>query len=248
MDHFLFTAMSGAKQIAYAQQVNANNLANARTSGFKQDFADARAMPVFGPGMPTRVYSMTERPSSDFTPGAFISTGRELDVALKTENGFLAVLDKNGVESYTRSGELQIDATGLLRTGNGLMVLGDGGPISIPPSDKIEIGSDGTITIHPVGQAETVTANIGRLKLVRPDLKGMEKNEQGLFVSKDGQPLEASPDTYLVSGMTEGSNVNAIAAMTSMIDLARQYEMQVKMLKTAKELDDSSSQLLRMSG
>ena len=247
MDHFVYTAMSGAKQITYAQQSNANNLANARTSGFKQDFAQARAMPVFGPGLPSRVYAMTERPSSDFTPGALISTGRELDVAMKNENGFLSVLDKNGVESYTRSGELQIDENGLLKTGNGLPVLGDGGPITIPPSDKIEIGTDGTITVHPEGQPETVTAVVGRLKLVRPELKDMEKNEQGLFVSKNGQPLELAPNAYLVSGMTEGSNVNVISAMTSMIDLSRQYEMQVKMLKIAKELDDSSTQLLRMS-
>jgi flagellar basal-body rod protein FlgF len=247
MDHFLFTAMSGAKQIAYAQQVNANNLANSRTSGFKQDFAEARAMPVFGPGLPTRVYSMTERPSSDFTPGALISTGRELDVAVKNENGFFAVLDKNGVESYTRSGELQIDANGMLKTGSGLPVLGDGGPISIPPSDKIEIATDGTITVHPQGQPETVTAVVGRLKMVRPDLKDIEKNEQGLFVSKNKEPIEVAPDAFLVSGMVEGSNVNVISAMTSMIDLQRQYEMQVKMLKTAKELDDASSQLLRMS-
>ncbi len=248
MDHFLFTAMSGAKQIAYAQQANANNLANARTSGFKQDFSEARAMPVFGPGMPTRVYSMTERPSSDFTPGAFISTGRNLDIAMKTENGFFSVLDKNGVEAYTRSGELQIDENGLLKTGTGLPILGDGGPISLPPSDKIEIGSDGTITIHPIGQPETVTAVVARLKMVRPDLKDIEKNEQGLFVSKTGEPLEPAADAYLVSGMIEGSNVNVIQAMTSMIDLSRQYEMQVKMLKTAKDLDESSSQLLRMSG
>ncbi len=248
MDHFLFTAMSGAKQIVYAQQSNANNLANSQTVGFKQDFAEARAMPVFGPGMPTRVYSMTERPSSDFAPGGFVSTGRDLDVALKTKNGFLSVLDKNGVESYTRAGELQIDATGMLTTNSGLPVLGDGGPINIPPANKIDIGSDGTISIVPAGQPDSVTAVVGRLKLVKPELSQIHKNEQGLFVANNGEALEPAADAFLVTGMVEGSNVNVIAAMTSMIDLSRQYEMQVKMLKTAKELDDSSSQLLRATG
>jgi len=248
MDDFLYTAMSGTKQIFYAQQSHANNLANAQTVGFKQDLADARAMPVFGPGMPTRVYSMTERPTSDFTPGGLISTGRSLDVAMQTEGGFFSVLDKNGVESYTHSGELQIDANGVLTTGNGLPVLGGGGPITVPPHDKIDIGTDGAITIQPAGQPSTVQAVIGQLKLVKPDLTQMEKNDQGLFVPKNGEPLEPAVDVRIISGMVEGSNVNVVAAMTNMIDLSRQYEMQVKMLKTAKELEDSSSQLLRMAG
>ncbi len=247
MDNFLFIAMTGAKQISYAQQSNANNLANARTAGFKQDLADARAMPVFGNGLPSRVYAMTERPTSDFTPGGFISTGRELDVAMKTEDGFLAVLDKNGNERYTRAGELQIDETGILTTGTGLPVLGDGGPITIPPADKIDIASNGTITIHPSGQPNDVTAVVGRIKLVRANLQQIEKNEQGLFQTKNGQPLEIAADAYLVSGMVEGSNVNVITAMTNMIDLSRKYEMQVKLLATAKDLDDSSSQLLTMN-
>lgn len=248
MDHFLFTAMTGAKQISWAQQSNANNLANASTTGFKQDLADARAMPVFGPGLPTRVYAMTERPTTDFTPGGLISTGRELDVALKKEDTFFAVLDKNGVESYTRQGNLQITETGLLTTGTGLSVVGDGGPINLPPADKIDIGTDGTITVHPLGQPEDVTVVVGRIKMVKPDLSQVYKNEQGLIVPKNGQPFEPSGEAYLVNGMLEGSNVNVVAAMTTMIDLSRQYEMQVKMMKTAKDLDESSSQLLRAAG
>jgi len=248
MDHFLFTAMSGAKQVQWAQQSNANNLANASTTGFKQDLADARAMPVFGPGLPTRVYSMTERPTTDFTPGGLISTGRELDIALKKEDTFFAVLDKNGVESYTRRGNLQITETGLLTTGTGLSILGDGGPMTVPPSDKIDIGTDGTITVHPTGEPENVTVVVGRIKMVKPDLSEVYKNDQGLIVPKNGQPFEPSGEAFLVNGMLEGSNVNVVSAMTSMIDLSRQYEMQVKMMKTAKELDESSSQLLRSSG
>jgi len=246
MDHFLYTAMSGAKQIAYAQQSNANNLANAQTTGFKQDLADARAMPVFGPGMPTRVYSMTERPTSDFNPGGFISTGRDLDVSMQSEDGFFSVLDKDGVESYTRMGEFKINETGMLTTMTGLPVLGDGGPIVIPPSDKIDIGSDGTITVHPIGEDATAIAIIGQLKLVKPELPDITKNDQGLFVTKNGEPLEPDITIKVLNGGLEGSNVNVISAMTSMIDLSRQYEMQVKMLKVAKDMEQASSQLLRV--
>lgn len=248
MDHFLFTAMTGAQQVAWAQQNNANNLANASTTGFRQDLAQARAMPVFGPGLPSRVYAMTERPTTDFTPGALIATGRELDVALKKPDTFFAVLDKQGNESYTRQGDLQITETGLLTTGTGLPVLGDGGPINIPPSDKIDIGSDGTITVHPIGAPETELAVVGRLKMVKPDLSQMEKNAQGLLVPKNGQPLGPAADAFLINGSLESSNVNVVSAMTNMIDLSRQYEMQVKMMALAKELDQSSSQLLRAAG
>ncbi|MBF0264031.1 MAG: flagellar basal body rod protein FlgF [Gammaproteobacteria bacterium] len=245
MDHFLYTAMSGAKQIFYAQQSNANNLANAQTTGFKQDLADARAMPVFGPGMPTRVYSMTERPTSDFNPGGFITTGRDLDVAVQSDDGFFSVLDKKGQEAYTRMGEFKINEAGVLTTMTGLPILGDGGPIVLPPADKIDIGSDGTITIHPSGEPQNVTAVVGQLKLVKPALSDMKKNEDGLFVRKDGQILPPDLTVKVLSGGLEGSNVNAVEAMTSMIDLQRQYEMQAKMLKTAKDMEQASSQLLR---
>ncbi|MCU7837736.1 MAG: flagellar basal-body rod protein FlgF [gamma proteobacterium symbiont of Taylorina sp.] len=247
MDNFLFVAMSGAKENMLSQQLHMNNMANASTTGFRSDFATARSQPVFGPGAPSRVYAMSENPATDFKPGSMISTGNPLDVAIQGD-GFIAVLDKNGMESYTRAGNFRLTETGMLMTGTGLPVLGDGGPITIPPSQKIDIMGDGTISIVPMGAENDATAVVGRLKLVKPDIKDLEKNDAGLIVMKNGQPAEVDGTVRLVAGMVEGSNVNAITEMVNMMSLSRQYEMQVKLMKKAEEMDQTSSQLMRLNG
>lgn len=247
MDNFLFVAMSGAKENMLGQQLHMNNLANASTTGFRADFAAARSQPVFGPGMPSRVYSMSENPATDFKSGSMISTGNALDVAIDGD-GFFTVLGKDGTENYTRAGNLRLTETGMLTTGTGLPVLGDGGPVTIPPSQKIDITADGTISIVPIGAENNNTAVVGRLKLVKPELGNMVKNESGLMVQKNGQPAEADPTVKLVAGVVESSNVNAMSEMVNMISLSRQYEMQVKLMKKAEEMDQSSSQLMRLGG
>src|SRR5690606_21844374 len=109
-------------------------------------------MPVFGEHFPSRAYAMTERPATDFEQGSMIQTGRDLDLAVAGQ-GWLAVQAEDGTEAYTRAGDLSIDANGMLRTGSGLPVLGNGGPIALPPSAKVQIGQDGTISVIPLGAA-----------------------------------------------------------------------------------------------
>ena len=247
MDNFLFIAMSGAKENMLSQQLHMNNMANASTTGFRSDFAAARSEPVFGPGLPSRVYAMSENPATDFKPGSMISTGNPLDVAIQGD-GFLAVLDKNGKEAYSRAGNFKLTETGVLMTGTGLPVIGDGGPIIIPPAQKVDIMQDGSISIVPIGAVNNATAVVGRIKLVNPDINLLKKNEAGLIVQKNGEPAEADANVRLISGMVEGSNVNAITEMVNMMSLSRQYEMQVKLMKEAKEMDQSSSQLMRLNG
>jgi len=238
--------MSGAKENMLNQQLHMNNLANANTTGFQADFAAARSQPVFGPGLATRVYSMSENPGTDFKPGSMISTGNPMDVAIKGD-GFFAVLDQNRTESYTRAGNFRTTETGMLTTGSGLPVLGDGGPIVIPPAQKVDIMADGSISIVPLDVENNATAVVGRLKMVKPDLNDLVKAESGLLVMKTGEPAGADGTVSLVSGVVESSNVNAMSEMVSMISLARQYEMQVKLLRKAEEMDRSSTQLLKLS-
>ena len=245
MDNFIFIAMSGAKENMLSQQLHMNNLANANTTGFRADFASARSQPVFGHGMPSRVYSMSQNPATDFKSGSMISTGNPLDVAIKG-NGFFAVLGPDGNEAYSRAGNFKLTETGMLTTGSGLPVLGDGGPVTIPPSRKIDIMQDGTISIVPEGAENNATAVVGRLKLVKPDLNNLEKNESGLLVQKNGEPAENDATVRIVAGMVESSNVNAVSEMVNMIGLARQYEMQVKMMKNAEEMDQASSRLMNL--
>lgn len=246
MDRSLFIAMSGAKQTLLAQTTNANNLANTQTSGFKSDLEQFRSMPVFGPGYPTRVYAMAERPGTDLSPGAMQQTGRDLDVAIDGE-GWLAVQGADGKEAYTRAGDLRITPDGLLQTGAGLQVLGQDGPISIPPSQKLSIGKDGTISVVPLGANSTNSATIDRIKLVKPALDNMEKLTDGLMHVKDGKPVAASADVSLVQGAVEGSNVNAITAMVDMIELSKNFELQTKVMKDADENSQASAKLMQMA-
>ncbi|WP_087021569.1 flagellar basal-body rod protein FlgF [Thaumasiovibrio subtropicus] len=248
MDRALFLAMSGAKQDMYGLQAHANNLANVRTTGFRADLEQARSMQAYGEGMPSRVFSMTERPGFDFSQGSVMTTGRDLDVAVEGD-GWIAVVDNIGQESYTRAGHLKIDQTGMLTNSSGHLIAGEnGGPIFIPlPISKIEVGRDGTISILPQGAPPDAIELVDRIKLVRPDNRELYKDTNGLFKLKEpNQFLEADGSVRLLTGALEGSNVNAVGEMTSMIELQRHFEMQVKMMKTLEEMDEAQASLLRM--
>jgi flagellar basal-body rod protein FlgF len=153
----------------------------------------------------------------------------------------------DGTEAYTRAGDLQIDAVGLLTTGTGLPVRGDGGPIAVPPFETLEIGSDGTISIRPLGQGGAVLAQVDRIKLVNPNTAELYLGEDGLIRHAEEAELPADAQVGLLRGMLESSNVSTVEAMVNMIDLARNFEMQIKMMRTAKDNDEAAASLLRMT-
>lgn len=247
MDRSLYIAMSGAKQTLLAQSANANNLANSQTLGFKSDLEQFRSMPVFGPGYPTRVYAMTERPGIDLSSGPKQITGRDLDVAINGE-GWLAVQGQDGKEAYTRAGDLRLTPEGLLQSGTGLPVLGNDGPVAVPPASKVSIMPDGTINIIPLG--ETNASNqviVNRIKLVKPPLENLEKQIDGLLYLKNGGVAEADANVTLEQGALEGSNVNAVSAMVEMMELARNFELQTKVMKQTDENSGVSAKLMQMA-
>lgn len=247
MDRALYIAMTGAKNNMLAQANHSNNMANLSTTGFKADFEQSRAMGVYyGDGQPTRAYALTESPSADLASGPMISTGNSMDVAIQG-NGFIAVQAPDGSEAYTRAGNLNVDASGTLRTAGGLAVIGNSGPISLPPLSKLEVGSDGTISIIALGQGAETMVDTNRIKLVDPDPKNLKKGEDGLFRQRDGLTAEASASVRVAGGMLEGSNVNAMSEFTQIIALSRQYDMQVKLMKAAEDNASASAQLLQMS-
>lgn len=246
MDRMLYVAMSGAQETSLAQARNTHNLANASTTGFKASLDAFSSRHVSGPVHETRTYAVAEDMRVDLSPGPLQATGRDLDVAVQ-DRGWIAVQAPDGSEAYTRAGDLRVDSMGQLTTGTGLPVLGDGGPVAIPPFQTLEIGSDGTISIQPLGQEANTLARVDRIKLVNPDPAELVRGTDGLIRHAEG--LEQPPDAAvnLVSGMLEASNVNTVDAMVRMIDLARHFEMQVKMMKTAEDNDAASAALLRMS-
>jgi len=245
MDRMLYIAMSGAKQTMLAQSANSNNLANVSTHGFRQDFIQQRSMPVFGDGLPTRAYAMTERPAFNTQHGAMESTGRQLDMAIKDE-GWIAVEFNETEEAFTRAGNMQIDEAGYLTTAGGRRVLGDAGPINFPSVDHVEIAADGTISVLPVGQDPSAMVVLDRIRLVNPDPQELYKDSSGLIRAKEGVLVDADPNVSLLSGSLETSNVNAVESLVTMIDLSRRYEMQVKMMQKADEAAAATTQMMRL--
>ena len=245
MDRLLYVAMNAASETMRSQAVNSQNLANTSTTGFRADLDSFSSLPVNGPGFASRVYSMAADRGVDFSPGPMAGTGRDLDVAVKNE-GWLTVQAADGGEAYTRAGDLRVDSFGLLRTGSGLALMGNGGPIAVPPFEKITIAPDGTISIRPLGQGANTLAVIDRIKLVNPPAGELEKGTDGLIRLKSNEPADADAGVQIQSGVLESSNVNTVEAMVNMIALARQFEAQVKVMSTAEDNDRSSAQLMRI--
>ena len=241
MDRMIYLSMSGAKATMQRQETLANNLANVSTVGFRAELAAFRAVPVQGSGASTRVYALESTPGYDATPGQVSATGRNLDVAMKG-SAWLAVQGLDGTEAYTRSGSLDVNAEGNLVTSSGLTVLGDGGPISVPPDNAISIAADGTVSATAANGRST---SIGKLKLVTPE-GPLTRGTDGLFRGADGD-LSADATAQVQDGALEGSNVSAVETMVSMISAARQFEAQMKSLSTAEGNDKAAAQLLAVS-
>ncbi|MBM4063880.1 MAG: flagellar basal body rod protein FlgF, partial [Planctomycetes bacterium] len=199
---------------------------------------------VQGSGFPTRVGVVHQATGFDPREGALQQTGRPLDVAIQGA-GYLAVQARDGTEAYTRAGELRINPDGLLETAGGLPVLGDGGPISLPPSSRVEVGADGTITVVPEGLGPEAAAAVARIKLVRPDAAALRKGADGLLRLPEGQAAPADADVRVASGALESSNVSIAEAMIEMIQISREFELQVRLMRTAAENDEAAQQLLR---
>src|SRR3954468_4915938 len=245
MDRMLYVAMTGAKETMRAQTVNNHNLANVSTTGFRADLAAFQSRAVDGSGYASRVYATNGTVGFDKNAGAMLSTGRDLDVAINGD-GWIAVQAPDGKEAYTRAGDLQVGPNGELTTGTGLPVLSDGGPINIPPYTSIFFARDGSISVVAQGQTPDTTATVGRIKLVNPPDGQIERGDDGLFRMKNGSPAPSDANVNIGSGVLESSNVNTAAAMVNMIELARQFEMQVKAIRAAEENGAASSQLLRL--
>jgi flagellar basal-body rod protein FlgF len=203
-------------------------------------------VPVVGAPLDTRAFVVDATSGTDFTPGAIQQTGRSLDVAIEGK-GWLSVQRANGTEAYTRNGALKINENGVLQTASGLNVIGDGGPISIPPNVAISIAADGTISSVNDGTQPGPSNMIGRLKLTNPDEKSLTRGEDGLFATNNGRPAEVDPNVSVVNGALESSNVNVVESMVNMISLARQFDLQMKLMQNAQENDTKASQLFGLT-
>ncbi|HEX5363880.1 MAG TPA: flagellar basal-body rod protein FlgF [Gallionella sp.] len=247
MDKLIYTAMTGASHVLQQQAAVSENLANASTPGFRATLNTFRAVPLVGEGLPTRTFVVDSTAGADFTPGAFQQTGRSLDVAVNGA-GWVVVQGADGREAYTRNGSFQVSSSGILQTRTGLNVLGDGGPITIPPDTEVTFAKDGTISTVPSGSQATSVIAVGRLKLVNPPEAQLERGGDGLFRMKDGTTAAADAKVEVAPGSLETSNVNTVEAMVTMISLARKFDMQMKMLQSADNNARQASQIFALNG
>ncbi|HET8749454.1 MAG TPA: flagellar basal body rod protein FlgF [Sphingomicrobium sp.] len=245
MDRLIYTSLSAMRGAMARQQATANNLANAATPGFRADIAEAQALWVDGPSVGDRAFASEEVLNADMKAGSVTATGRDLDVALSGDS-LLTVQTADGSEGYTRRGDLQLSPSGLLTTGDGHPVMGDGGPITVPPADKISISPDGRIVIVPAGGDPAQPQELDRLKLVSPAGNPIAKGLDGLFRVKGGGVLPPDPDARVASGHLEESNVSATQALVDMIDASRSWDMQLKLITSARDLDGASAELMRL--
>lgn len=249
MDRLIYTAMTGASQTLSRQAAVANNLANVSTDGYRAAEHRLRAVQVQATGaarntaLPTRAFAVDATTHTNFSQGPMLATGRQLDVAVKGQ-GWIALAMPDGSEAYTRAGSLQISVNGVLQNAAGVPVQGDGGTITIPPDNKITVGEDGTLSVVPESGAQSIVNAVGRIKLVNPPEGELVRGDDGYFRLQGGEAAPASETTRVASGFIEGSNVNPAEQMVSMISLARQFEMQIKMLQAADANDRAATQIL----
>ena len=246
MDRLIYTAMGGASHILQQQASVGQNLSNVNTPGYRAAVNAFRAVPLVGEGLPTRTFVVDSTAGADFTPGVMQPTRRNLDMAVQG-GGWIAIQMENGSEAYTRNGSFQVSPEGILQTRAGLNVAGDAGLITIPPNTEVTVGKDGTISTVPTGLPPNQVVLVWRIKLVNPAEEQMVRGDDGMFRAKDGKPVEADIAVTVVPGNLESSNVNTVEAMVSMISLARQFDMQMKMLQSADNNARQASQLLNMN-
>lgn len=246
MDRLIYTAMTGAKNIMEQQATVTHNLANATTTGFRAQLNAFRAVPVVSDGLQTRTFAVDSTIGTDFRSGPIQQTGRDLDVAVQGD-GWIAVERTDGTEGYTRHGSLKLSENGLLQTHDGRNVMGDAGPIAIPPDVIVTVAKDGTVSTVANGTEPGVSVVLGRIKLVNPPQEMLARADDGLFVQKDGKPADADAAVTLLGGALEGSNVNVVDSMVSMIGLARQFELHMKLLKDAESNAAKATQTLALS-
>jgi flagellar basal-body rod protein FlgF len=248
VDKLVYTAATGLRAHMASQAAIANNMANASTTGFRADRVvfDRIMLSDGTQAISARQPTSEEVRDADRSPGAMQATGRALDVAVEGRDAWLTVQASDGTEAYTRRGDLSVSPSGTLQTGDGFLVMGQSGPITLPPYQSVTIGSDGSISIVAQGDATGTPQVIDRLKLASAKGSDTVKGLDNLMRVRGGGALPEDLDAKVASGSLEGSNVNMTQALVDMIENQRSYEVQANLLKEARTMDESSASLMRV--
>jgi len=245
MDRLIYTSLSAMRSSLAQQTATANSIANADTPGFRADMAEVQALWLRGGELETRASASEEVIAADMKSGTIVATGRPLDIALDGD-AMLVVQSETGEEAYTRRGDLQLSASGLLTTGDGHPVIGSDGPIVLPPADSISIDGEGRISIVPVGGDAAQPQEVARLRLVNPKGSDVVKGIDTLFYARGGGILPDDASARVRSGHLEGSNVSSTQALVAMIEASRAWDAQLKIIADARDNDAAGAELMRL--
>ncbi|MGY0633019.1 flagellar basal body rod protein FlgF [Luteimonas sp. A478] len=248
MDKALYVAASGARSSLQAQGTVSHNLANADTAGFRAALVNTTSYPVSGPGHASRVGVLHVDQGFNSSTGAQRVTGNPLDVSLRPDR-WLAVQSSDGGEAYTRAGNLSLTPNGQLLANGQPLFDANGQPLAIPPHQALEIGQDGTVSIVPLGGGPDTMAIVGRIRVVEAPPERLSRGLDGLMRNTDPlQPFAQAAGDVMATGALEGSNVDAAGALVQMIQLQRQFEMQVKLIQRGDDNAQAANSLLRLGG
>lgn len=247
MDHLIYTAMSGLTDSMTQQQVIANNMANAQTTGFRAELAYATPVTLKGPQLEIRALTDGEVHGADMKPGAISQTGQPLDIAMQAGDSMIAVQAADGSEAYTRRGDLSLTSSGLLQNGDGLPVIGSGGAITVPVGSKVSIGADGAVLVANPATPDAPPQPVDHIKIVSTAGSKIAKTIAGQFAVVGGGSLPADDDAKVIPGALEQSNVDASTVLVGMVDAQRLFEIRTKLVSAAKDVDESGASLMRFS-
>lgn len=246
MDRMIFTAASGMTAAMTRQRIVANNLSNAQTIGFRAETLQSTPMTLNGPQLEVRSMNATQVHGAQMTPGSVTQTGRPLDIAMNGD-AMLAVQTADGGEGYTRRGDLTVSPTGLLQNGDGLPVLGQGGPITVPAGAKVSINSDGGVLVANADSPDEPPTQVDKLKLGSWRGSQLEKDLTGIFRVPNNGVLPTDEEASVISGALEQSNVKTTEVLVEMVEAQRSFDMRTKLIATARELDEGGASLMRIT-
>jgi len=246
MDRLIFTAFSGLQSSMVRQRVIASNMANAQTIGYRADTLQFTPMTLKGQSLEVRALNDSEVRGALMTQGTITETGKPTDIAMQGEV-MLAVQGMDGTEAYTRRGDLSVSPGGVLQNGDGRPVIGEGGPISVPPGRELIIGPDGQLLLRDPATPEAPPSRIDRLKLANPAGTRLETGLDGLFRVYGGGVLPADDQGKVLVGSLEQSNVNSSDVLVEMVEAQRLFDIRTKLISTARDLDEGGAQLMKIS-
>lgn len=241
----LYTAMTGLEATSYRQDLQATNLANIDTVGFRAQIGVLRASPFVGPKSDAgQADVVTEDAGYSSKAGGVVRTGAPFDVAL-SGSGWLLTRTTNGTLALTRDGRLHIGADGSLRDSAGDAVLGaNQQPINLPKLEHVQIGADGAISGVPVGQGSQQAQQFNRLFLAKTPSGVLTRLGASRFQVPAGASLKRATGTQVKQGYLEKSDVNAVAAMTQLIDDTRAFQIETKLVTSSQNASQGLDALI----